>query len=927
MASLRPDSEGIRDGRRVSPGVGTPALLAEIHRELAEASLDPDAVLRVLVDRCTELLGDAVGVRMVSPDRRFLEPGPYRHRDPAVLPFVDEMFREKLQPSDAGHTGQVVRTGEPLLIPEVPPDRPLTASTFQRYLDERGIVGVLLAPLSSRGRVLGVLHVSRDRGSPPYTVAEVELFLDLAERAGLMYDNARLYREVSARGAVLDQVEAAVITLDLEGRVSTLNPAAERLFGHAQADIVGRNFLEVLSAGPSSPVEVDLVRAAIRAGGWEGERRLTRADGRLFPARIRATPLLADDGTMVGTIGVYTDLTEERRTQALLQRRALQHEAVAGLGERALEGGDPDTLIDRATTAMAATLEGVVAVFEPVPGEDLLRIRSAAGFAEDPVGTTVPAGRSASLAGHVLATGRALLTADAAADPRFALAPVLAGADPGGAIGAVVQGRERPWGVIAAVAPHGMRFYEADLRFVQSLANVLADALDRWEADERQRHVALHDPLTGLPNRTLVCDRIEQGLARLIRGAGVVAVIFLDLDRFKVINDGLGHGAGDEVLTLLASRLRAAVRPQDTVGRFGGDEFVIVCEGVTGEEMARGIADRLLESIEAPFRIAGQDHHLSASIGIVLCDGSRANAEDLLRDADAAMYRAKESGRSRVEVFDEGMRARAIARMQIERELRRAIMGDELRVLYQPIVDLADGHVSGVEALVRWSHPQRGLLPPAEFVHIAEETGLVVELGHRVLALATTELQRRLPAGPDGRRPTLHVNLSAQQVALTDLVEIVDDVLRTSGWPAEALVLEVTETALLEPGGHAGHVLERLTRLGVRIVLDDFGTGYSSLSYLERFPISGLKIDRSFIAGLAHDEGKLPIVDAIVRLANALGIQSVAEGVEDEEQLRILTGLGCTAAQGYLFARPSPARELAAIVAGGTLRARARRAG
>lgn len=894
-------------------------VVADVARELAEVALAPGEVLELLVRRCVELLGDVCLVRTVSDDGERLVPGPFGHRDPSALPLVGALLHGSEQRADAGLTGQVVQRGEPVALLEVPEGREVVVPAYRRYLQERGIRSMILAPLRVRDRVLGVVHVSRDRHSPSLTPADRDLFLELVERTALTYDNARLHREVVARGRLLDQLDAAVVALDNEGRVTSWNPAAERLFGYTAQEMLGRVSSAILSAPyPSEHLEAAADEA--RQAGWEGEWEMVRADGTHFPAWARATPVCDSSGEPEGIVGVFSDLTAERRAQQLLARRAAQHAVVAGLGERALEGGDPETLLARATEEAARVLLGSAAMLQPGPDPGHLVVRFGAGLPTDVAGRLVPRGARASLAGHALDAGRGILSRSVTDDERFALEPFLADTDPGGGIAVVIQGRDRAHGVLVAVAPHGQRFSEADVGFLQSLANVLADAIDRWRTEEEQRRLALHDPLTGLPNRTLVLDRIDHALTRVGRADGLLAILFLDLDHFKVINDGLGHGAGDELLTLLAPRLRGAVRPADTVGRFGGDEFVVVCEAVADEAMALLIARRVTQACAAPFRISGQDHHVSVSVGVVVTDGRGRAAEDLLRDADAAMYRAKERGRSRVELFDTGMRARAVERVQIERELRRGLERDELRVVYQPVVRLSDGRVTGVEALVRWQHPERGLLQPSQFIHVAEESGLVVPLGRRVLELACLQAGR-WALDEDGQARTLHVNLSAQQVtgAGTALVPVVAEVLRLTRMPPEQLVLEITETALLDRGPAASEVLERLAATGVRISLDDFGTGYSSLGYLDRFPISGLKIDRSFIDGLGVHAEKRPIVDAILRMAQALGLEAVAEGVELEDQLQTLRELGCQTAQGHLFARPTDAESLAALLRRGTI--------
>ncbi len=427
-----------------------------------------------------------------------------------------------------------------------------------------------------------------------------------------------------------------------------------------------------------------------------------------------------------------------------------------------------------------------------------------------------------------------------------------------------------------------------------------AQAAENLRLMDVLRDQATHDPLTGLPNRTLVLDRLSQALARLSRSGAPVAVLFVDLDRFKVVNDSLGHTAGDEALVRLADRLRAAVRQPDTVGRLAGDEFVVVCED-TDARKALAVADRVARAIAAPLPLRAGETVVTASIGIAHGEPG-IDAEAMLRDSDAAMYRAKERGRSRIEIFDSAMRHRMLERLETERSLRAAMQNGELRLHYQPIVCLDDGRVVAAEALLRWYHPERGMVGPAEFIPVAEESGLILPLGRWVLGQSCTQLAAWRAAGRSALRVT--VNLSARQFGDPDLVGVVAGALRASGLPGEALWLEITESVLMEEAEATAETLRALKALGVHLSVDDFGTGYSSLSYLKRFPVDALKIDRSFVDGLARDPEDEAIVTAVVSLAQALNLEVVAEGVEEPAQLSKLHQLGCDAVQGYLFGPP-----------------------
>jgi diguanylate cyclase (GGDEF)-like protein len=448
------------------------------------------------------------------------------------------------------------------------------------------------------------------------------------------------------------------------------------------------------------------------------------------------------------------------------------------------------------------------------------------------------------------------------------------------------------------------------LRLADQVASHLSRVAERLAARDRISHQALHDALTGLPNRTLFEDRLGLALSRAVRRSTFTAVLFLDIDRFKLVNDTLGHRVGDELLRRVAERLRGAVRGADTVARFGGDEFAICCEDLADDRHALTIAEAVQKALSLPCRIAGEEHMLGASIGIAIARGREATTEGLVRDADAAMYLAKEQGRGRYEVFDDRLRERLEERVRVERELRAALDEGQLRLHYQPVHCLESGRVRSVEALVRWQHPERGLLGPGQFLPVAEESGLILRLGEFVLREAcrqAAEWRRRLG---DAAPLPVHVNLAARQLGQAALVDTVRAALEETGAQATDLGLEITESAVIENTLLAVETLDRLKALGVEVLLDDFGTGYSSLSYLQRLPVDVLKIDRSFVSPLGQDERGGAIVEAIVGMARALGISIVAEGVETREQASVAHELGCPLAQGFFFQRPVPAGEL-----------------
>ncbi|HZJ51116.1 MAG TPA: EAL domain-containing protein [Actinomycetota bacterium] len=437
-------------------------------------------------------------------------------------------------------------------------------------------------------------------------------------------------------------------------------------------------------------------------------------------------------------------------------------------------------------------------------------------------------------------------------------------------------------------------------------------AVERKRLENELAHLALHDALTGLPNRKLFLDRLGQALVRSDRTRRMVAVLFFDLDRFKEINDSLGHAAGDQVLVTTANRIQSAIRPTDILARFGGDEFTILCEDVTSDLDAIHIAARVEEAMVSPPVLGDQEVTLSLSIGVSLSQGSNTQPEAMLRNADAAMYRAKERGRAGVELFDESIGARLRERLQTESSLRQAVDRGEFRVLYQPQINLETDEIVGLEALVRWEHPERGLLLPSEFLSVAEDAGLVVPIGAGVMREACGQAVR----WRQDRRERLEilVNLSARQLVQPDFTDTVANVIRETDIEPSTLCLEITENDLVDDTESIKTTLQSLKDLGVRLSIDDFGTGYSSLTYLKRFPVDLLKIDRSFVGGLGRDKDDTAIVAAVINLAETLGLAVSAEGVETSEQLSELRALGCGFAQGFYFARPQPAEDVSVLL-------------
>jgi diguanylate cyclase (GGDEF)-like protein/PAS domain S-box-containing protein len=645
------------------------------------------------------------------------------------------------------------------------------------------------------------------------------------------------------------------------------------------------------------------------------EYRLLHRDG--HPVWVRDDAVMRDGSDGIKRWhGVMSNITEQKDAEAELALRAAQQAAVARLGEHALQGASLADLMQEAVSAGVELLSlEIGAVVELVPSEDAVAFRAVHGLPVS-INDRAPAGLG-SQSGYALLSGRPAVVTDWATERRFERSQVLTHLGTTSGLTVVIEGRRGPFGALGFHSYAPRTFKQGDVDFVQALANVLGDVVERQLTDDDIRHRALHDPLTGLPNRLLFLDRLGQATERQRRRRDTLtAVLALDLDRFKLVNESLGHRAGDELLAAAAPRLRQAVRSSDTVARFGGDEFGILLEDIAGEQDAIDMAERIAGVFTRPFVLDATEHFVTTSIGIALAEGGE-RAEDLLRDADAAMHRAKERGRARYELFDDALRGRALSRLRVENDLRRALERDELTLHYQPLVSLHDRRMVSVEALVRWDHPERGRISPLDFIPVAEENGLIEPIGRWVLEHACRQAAEWCRERPDAAPLTMSVNLSAAQVANPALAETVATALRVSGLDPSCLALELTESMLVADNEELWDTLVALKALGVGLVLDDFGTGYSSLSYLTRLPLDALKVDRSFVDGLGTESRDTAVTEAIVAMSRALSLRVVGEGAETELQVAELARLGCDFVQGFHFSRPVPAEEITRMLAEG----------
>jgi len=730
--------------------------------------------------------------------------------------------------------------------------------------------------------------------------------------------------EISSAGddyrRLVERLPAIVYSCELgeHGRWRYVSPQIEEILGYSPEEWMADPGLWARCLHPEDRERAlgqESHKAVADGGAPPVDYRMITREGEVVWILDEAVLEPDRDGTHVWH-GVLYDITERKLAEGELQRAAAQQAAVARLGRYALQDGDPMQLAKQ-TVPLMTEIEGVEAACVWEAGREGRRLHLRAGLEEREGSERRASAARDSHAGAALESGLHVIVDDWSSEPRFSMPPALRVMGVRSSLAVPIAGKERPFGVLDIHSTEPSRFTPQDVHFVQASANVLADALERHSADEALRHRVLHDSLTGLPNRLSFVDSLRDALRRSLASGSPVGILFLDLDHFKLINDSIGHHAGDELLRAVAPRLRAHLRPGDIVARFGGDEFGILVDRLTDEDEALAIADRVADAFSDPYPMGGADHFVTASIGIAVARPTGrepVDAELLIRDADAAMYRAKERGRGRCEVFDAAMRARAVRRLETERELRHALHRDELELRYQPVVALGTGEIVGLEALVRWNHPKRGLLDPSEFVSIAEDSGLIEPIGRWVQETACRQALGWHDLRPDDRPLDLAVNLSARQVAHRDLADSVGEILARTGLDPVNLRLEVTESVLVEESASATATLEALSEIGVRLVLDDFGTGYSSLAYLNNFPFDALKIDRSFVDGLGVEQERTAIVEAVIGMARALSLDAIAEGVENEAQLSELRRLGCDYAQGHLFSRPLAPEKVTALL-------------
>jgi diguanylate cyclase (GGDEF)-like protein/PAS domain S-box-containing protein len=727
--------------------------------------------------------------------------------------------------------------------------------------------------------------------------------------------DAGTLQEAEARFRIaFEEAGISMAIVGLDGSFLRVNRAMTELLGFSAEELIAGG-MALVHHPDGAPVSVSWQQ--LRTGQierYQFDRPYRHADGRIIWGQTTMALVRDHDGKPLYTIGQLQDISGRRVAEERAARRAGQQTALAQLSQIALAEQDFDALARATVRAITNTLDVSLAGLSAVETGSAAPRHLAGAHADDP-GESAAARLDIQHSRCTLQLGAPVVVRDIGDETRFDVRALQARGLASGMIVPVAGEGDAPFGVLGMYATAPRKFDDDDVAFLQSVANVLTGALRRLAAERGLRHQALHDPLTQLPNRALMLDRLRLALARRRREARWVAVLHLDIDDFKGVNDSLGHVAGDSLLQAFAPRLSEALRPSDTLARLGGDEFAILLEGLDDPAESVKVAERLLAVVGEPVELSGVTLRLTASIGIALAaPDATDDSEDLLRDAGVAMYRAKRAGGGRSELFDDAMRAETVERIALTNDLRDAIENGELRLVYQPLVHLGRRQASGFEALVRWSHPERGEITPGRFIPLAEQHGLIEPLGQWVMREALTQLRRWNEDG-FATKMGMSVNVSRVQLSRPGLADEIFALMDELDLAPHRLIVEVTESAVMEDPDVANATLDALNERGVRIALDDFGVGQSSLACLRDLPLNALKLDRQFITSLASSREAAAIVRAVCDMARTLGFGVVAEGVETEAQSQVVEALGCDFGQGFLYARPARPEDVRVAVA------------
>jgi len=760
--------------------------------------------------------------------------------------------------------------------------RELTGSE-RRVLEDQGVLSVVTAPVIVDNRLWGFVEFDDCAIERQWLTAEIEALRSAAGIIGAAIQRQQVERALRLEKHRFEQLyentPLAILVAGADEKVVTVNSAFESLFGFVRTEVVDREINDLITPADRTDEASWLSRRTFDGETVTQRTVRLRKDGTQVPVEIFGVPVV-QDGKVVLVYGIYVDQTERLRAEAALRE---SEEKFRSLAEQSLQG---IFVLKHGKIAYANQMMADITGYALT---DLL------GFDQNTLEEIIhPADRA-----FVVAAANGFEIGDGRVSPQSEYRLITKS----GAVKWVLQQTRTVQ-------------FDGDL----GVEGVLVEITKRKHAEEQLLQSALHDSLTGLPNRASFYDRVDLALERTRgRSQSPFAVLFLDLDRFKLINDGYGHQAGDRLLVEIAHRLRRAVRPGDTVARLGGDEFTVLIPDIKGQEEAVSVAQRIHTALSKPFQVGDHEVFTSASTGIAISSAQYDNPDEILRDADIAMYQAKANGRARHFMYDESMHPLLLSQLHLENDLRRALEREEFVLHYQPIVDALSGRIVACEALVRWQHPERGLLPPGEFLSMAEETGLINPIGEWVLRTGCRQAARWMHECSGFTSPAVSINLFSRQFTRAELVVYIQEVLDEFKLPPDRLQLEITESAIIDVPELAIEVMRRLRDLGIKVHLDDFGTGYSSLAYLQRFAIDTLKIDRGFIQRIGSDGGGAEIIQTIISLARNLGMDALAEGIEKPEQLTAVRDMGCGFAQGFLFAKPLPPDEILELIQRGPM--------
>jgi diguanylate cyclase (GGDEF)-like protein/PAS domain S-box-containing protein len=935
--------------------VGTIALVQDIgERKAAQDALhESEARFRAIFD------GAAYGIAVMLPDGEIVQ---VNHSIERKMGAPAESLRRRYY-SEFIHPADLASSRE--LWQELFSEGGLHRVVEQRILQGDSVIWVRV----------GYSLVCDAAGEPNYVIAiGSDITLQKARDEELLESSERYRLMVEGSEQVFFYIH------DNDHHFEYLSPSVREVLGYEPEELLGRSYDVLMTGHPSDEMVNARTDGLLEGGdALSTYTVITRhKDGRLVPIEVAESPIRRD-GRVVGLQGFARDITDRQRAREALEKREeyfraltenaldvvqvinadrttryvspsverllgyLPEELIGKSAEFLIHPDDLPTMIQRARESRGA---GGALAFE-------FRARHRNGgyklfegviqnLLDDPVVAGVVVNsrdvserkrvqeESLRLAALSRENPSPVLECDAAGVPMHVNPAALRVTEELGLRAVRDMLPENHEQLVRSVLEEGQEFESVEVTVENRIFNwsyrpqreagvvylFAIDITSRRLMEEQLRHDALHDALTGLPNRLLFLERLAHAILRARRREQFLfAVLFLDLDRFKVINDSLGHHVGDELLIVISNRLQACLRPEDTVARLGGDEFAILLEDITDVSDATRIAERIHAELSWPVNLSGFDVFTSASIGIALSSTTYDRPEFLLRNADMAMYRAKASGEARFEVFDRAMHAQALTRLQLETDLRRAVDRNELELFYQPVIEMASGRMVSLEALIRWRHPDRGRMSPDSFIPVAEETGIILQIGGWVIRQAAEQLREWRQRYPAHASLSVSVNLSAKQLSQPNLVEQIERVVIASGIGPGALRLEITESAVMENAETASVVLGRLKAVGVQLSLDDFGTGYSSLSHLHRFPLDALKIDRSFIGRMTEEERSKQLVLTILTLSRSLGVVAVAEGIETREQLELLRSMQCGYAQGFLFSEPISVSEMEKLLA------------